>query len=100
MRLECITNTLLRTFEDFSSMSSGIKSMLSHSSHKYDESMQKFSVLTYDYLERIDNLSKREALLQAELDKQSTAMQSLKEFIARQAEHIKAQNAFILKQKA
>ena len=81
-------------------MSSGIKSMLSHSSHKYDESMQKFSVLTYDYLERIDNLSKREALLQAELDKQSTAMQSLKEFIARQVEHIKAQNAFILKQKA
>ena len=90
MRLECITNTLLATFEDFASMSSGIQDLLSHSALKYGESMQKFSVLAYDYLERIDNLSKREALMQAELTKQSSASESLKEIIARQTEHIKA----------
>ena len=60
MRLECVTDSLLDSFKLLSSLSGGMQDILKSYSDKYTQSMQKFSVLAYDYLERINIISERE----------------------------------------
>ena len=50
-------------------MKQGISDYVQNYGEQYCLQLQKFSVLAYDYLERIDNHTKREALIEEELKK-------------------------------
>ena len=45
----------------------GIANLVQGYGEQYCSQLQQFSVLAYDYLERIENLSKREATVKEEL---------------------------------
>lgn len=76
-----------------------ISDMVNNYGEQYCSQLQKFSVLAYDYLERIENVAKREAKLEDELAKQSDSVSQLKLVTSRQAEHIAAQSELIEAQK-
>ena len=73
-RLECVINTLTETFEEVREAKDGIATLVSNYEEQYCHQLQKFSVLAYDYLERIDNVNKRERAVEEELAKQAIAV--------------------------
>lgn len=62
-KLEIALNSLSRAFNELAETKAGIFSFVGSYQECYCEQMQKFSVLAYDYIERIENLSRREMLL-------------------------------------
>lgn len=59
-KLECTLNTLASAFGEISEQKQSIASLVSNYGEQYCLQLQKFSVLAYDYLERIDHVFKRE----------------------------------------
>ena len=78
-KLECTINTLVNTFTEISETKQGVSSLVSNYGEQYCFQLQKFSVLAYDYLERIDNLHKRESQIGEELGKQAISVEKLKQ---------------------
>ena len=89
-KLECTINTLVDTFAEISETKQGISTLVSNYGEQYCFQLQKFSVLAYDYLERIDNMHKREGQIEEELSKQAVSVDTLRSMINQQKEHLEA----------
>ena len=89
-KLECTLNVLVDTFAEISEAKQCISSLVSNYGEQYCFQLQKFSVLAYDYLERIDNMFKREIQIEEELKKQALKVNKLKKVTGLQKEHIEA----------
>ena len=59
-QLDVALESLGLAFEESAHIKKGIMAYVSHCREMYCEQIQKFSVLAYDYLERIELISKRE----------------------------------------
>jgi len=53
-------NTLAGAFNEIAETKNGILDLMNRYGEHYCSQLEKFSVLAYDYLERIDNINKRE----------------------------------------
>jgi len=70
-RLECALNSLVGAFNEIAVTKHSIHDMMNRYNDHFCNQLEKFSVLAYDYLERIDNINKREIQLAEELSKQA-----------------------------
>jgi hypothetical protein len=59
-RLECTLNALVEAFNEIAVTKHCIFDLMSRYNEHFCNQLEKFSVLAYDYLERIDNINKRE----------------------------------------
>ena len=79
MKLEGAMNGLVEAFSEISESKHSIATLVSNFGEQYCSQLQKFSVLAYDYLERIDTLVKREVVVEEEVRKQSDLVDQLKQ---------------------
>ena len=66
-KLEVALNSIGQAYSEVAETKQGIFDVVSGYKDVYCEQIQKFSVLAYDYLERIDTLSKREKRIETEV---------------------------------
>ena len=82
-------------FREIAATKSEMNEIMLTVKEQYNGQLEKFSVLAYDYLEKIDNVANRENLMRDEFAKQSYTLDQLRQVTNRQKEHILAQNALI-----
>ena len=85
-----------KAFHECAEMKQGMMEYIGRCREMYCEQIQKFSVLAYDYLERMDNLNKREQCIATEVKQQQDLVDELKSVAIQQTAHIKAQTNLIL----
>ena len=95
-KLEVALNSIGQAYSEVAETKQGIFDVVSRYKDVYCEQIQKFSVLAYDYLERIDTMSKREKRIETEVQNQQDKVDEMKRIVTQQTAHIKAQNALIL----
>lgn len=67
LRLQVALNALSRAFEEIQETKEGILDFVNANREGYCTKIQTFSVLAYDYLEKIDNFTKRETVFEEEV---------------------------------
>lgn len=64
IKVDLVLNSLSRAFQEIYETKTGIFTIVSSFHDCFAEQMEKFSVLAYDYLDRIDLLAQRESELE------------------------------------
>ena len=95
-KLEFTLGQIGTAFKELADTKRGILQYTTNYKDQYCEQIQKFSVLAYDYIEKIDKLCKREKRIESEIQAQQASVDELRTICSQQNAHIKAQNALIL----
>ena len=95
IKVDLVLNSLSRAFQEIYETKTGIFTIVSSFHDCFAEQMDKFSVLAYDYLDRIDLLAQRESELEERVKEEQDKVDQLKQVTFGQAEHIKTQASLI-----
>lgn len=85
----------MTAFKEIAQTKSQMNEIMGTVNEQYCGQLQTFSVLAYDYLDRISTVSQREVLMREEFMKQSHLVEQLKGVTTQQNEHIQAMSALI-----
>lgn len=99
LKLQIVLGSLSKAFEEIATLKSGVLAQVTQYRDLYVDQVKQFSVLTYDYLEKVEAHVFSHQQYQVEIDNYNGLVNELKQVSMLQTKHIRAQNELVLAQK-